>query len=143
MVWVECVGGLLDVPHRHAGHQAGVEPAAEQDGQRRIAHEPLDHRVDEGLLRQRGEGEGEGKGGAGGGRLLTWERGGGNRQHSAAANTLYCTALQKQLCPPYPTRTCLLDPTLRSGRSTGVLGTWSKLIQSGLNQRSTLPVVLR
>ena len=77
MVWVECVGGLLDVPHRHAGHQAGVEPAAEQDGQRRIAHEPLDHRVDEGLLRQRGEGEGEGKGGAGGGRLLTWERGGG------------------------------------------------------------------
>jgi hypothetical protein len=36
-----------------------------------------------------------------------------------------------------------LHLTLSSGRSTGVLGMWSRLIQLGLNHRSTLPVLLR
>jgi hypothetical protein len=52
VVAVKRVLGLLDVPHSHAGHQAGVEPAAEQDGQRRIAHQPLHNRIDEGLLHE-------------------------------------------------------------------------------------------
>ena len=50
VVWVERILALLDVAHRHRGDQGGVQPTAQQDGQGRVAHQALGHRVDEGLL---------------------------------------------------------------------------------------------